>query len=69
MNIIDNEEHSIVESGDHIVFVVNNGGRTYIAANKSSQTIDYDVLDRIMKGVCIDTGKFQKLYNRLLYRQ
>lgn len=58
LNVIENEEHSIVESGDHLVFVFNNGGRTYIAANKNVKSIDYDVIDRIMKGICIDTGKF-----------
>ena len=51
MNIIDNDEHAIVESGDHIVFVMNNGGREYIAANKNTHFIDYDILDRIVKGI------------------
>jgi hypothetical protein len=68
MNIIDNEEHEIVENKDHLVFVMNNSGREYLIANKNTVKIDYDLIDRIMKGISIDTLKFQKLYNRLLYR-
>lgn len=69
LNIIDNAEHEIVENKDHLVFVMNNSGREYLIANKNAQKIDYDMIDRLMKGVCIDTQKFQKLYNRLIYRQ
>lgn len=58
LNIIDNEEHEIVENKDHLVFVINNAGREYLIANKNCALIDYDILDRIMKGICVDTGKF-----------
>ena len=69
LNIIDNNEHEIVESKDHLVFVMNNSGREYLLANKNCAKIDYDIIDRLIKGICIDTQKFQKLYNRLIYRQ
>lgn len=69
MNVIDNNEHEIVENKDHLVFVINNSGREYLLSNKNCVKIDYDLVDRLMKGVCIDTLKFTKLYNRLLYRQ
>ncbi len=69
MNIIDTSEHEIVENKDHLVFVMNNSGREYLMSNKNCERIDYDMIDRLMKGICIDTKKFQKLYNRLIYRQ
>jgi hypothetical protein len=68
LNIISNQEHEIVENKDHLVFVMTNSGRDYLIANKNSVTLDYDLVDRIIKGICVDTQKFQKLYNRLLYR-
>lgn len=68
LNIIDNNEHEIVENKDHLVFVINNNGREYLLANKNAKLIDYDLIDRIMKGIRVDTAKFQKLYNRLIYR-
>jgi hypothetical protein len=68
MNIVDNNEHEIVENKDHLVFVMNNSGREYLLTNKNVVKIDYDLVDRLLKGICIDTLKFQKLYNRLLYR-
>lgn len=69
LNVIDNNEHEIVENKDHLVFVMNNSGREYLLANKNCAVIDYDLIDRLMKGICIDTLKFQKLYNHLLFRQ
>ena len=68
MNIIDNQEHIIVEEKDHLLFVINNAGREYTVCNKKAALIDYDLVDRVMKGICVDTKKFQKLYHRLLYR-
>ena len=65
MNIVDNHEHEIVENKDHLVFVMNNSGREYLLTNKHVVKIDYDLVDRLLKGICIDTLKFQKLYNRL----
>lgn len=68
MNIIDNDEHLIVEKKDCLTFVMINSGRKYLLSNKNCVQIDYDMVDRLMKGVRVDTMKFQKLYNRLLYR-
>jgi hypothetical protein len=68
MNIIDNDEHEIVENKDHLVFVMNNSGREYLLSNKDCKKIDYDLVDRLMKGIRVETLKFQKLYNRLIYR-
>lgn len=48
---------------------MNNSGREYLLANKSAAKVDYDLVDRIIKGICVDTLKFSKLYNRLIYRQ
>jgi hypothetical protein len=58
LNIIDNQEHEIVENKDHLVFVINNSGRPFLVANKSCVKIDYDIIDRVMKGICIQTEKF-----------
>ena len=58
LNIIDNEEHEIVENKDHLLFVMNNSGREFLIANKNAPVIDYDLLDRVLKGICIDTNKF-----------
>ena len=52
-----------------MVFAVNNCGREYYITSKGCDKIDYDLIDKMMKGVAIDTKKFQKLYNRLIYRK
>jgi len=69
MNIIDNHYHTVVDTKNGLEFIINNSGREYIVNNKGAKTIDYELIDRIIKGIAIDTKKFQKLYNRLIYRQ
>jgi hypothetical protein len=35
-----------------------NSGRDYAIANKDSAKIDFDLIDRIIKGIRVDTLKF-----------
>jgi hypothetical protein len=58
MNIIDNDEHLIIENKDSLTFVMINSGRKYLISNKNAVKIDYDMVDRLMKGVRVDTLKF-----------
>jgi hypothetical protein len=58
MNIIDSESHQIVEKKNHLLFVIDNSGRNYVLSNNNCKVIDYDLLDRVMKCVRVDTGKF-----------
>jgi len=69
LNIIDNNSHTIIEKKNYLIFVINNCGREYYISSKDCDIIDYDIIDRMIKGVAIDTKKFQKLYHRLLYRK
>eukprot|EP00347_Sterkiella_histriomuscorum_P004220 403361286 len=69
MNIIDNHEHKIIDEKNSLLFIVDNSGRQYAISNKNSKVLDYDLLDRVLKSIQVDTGKFQGLYNRLIFRQ
>lgn len=68
MNIIDNQSHAIEDRKNHLLFIIDNSGREYVVSNRNCKQLDYDLLDRVMKGIQVETGKFQKLYNRLIYR-
>jgi len=37
--------------------------------NKDAKYIDYDLVDRVVKAVSIDTFKHQSLYHNLIYKQ
>ena len=37
--------------------------------NKDAKYFDYDLIDRIVKAVSIDTEKHQSLYHHLIYKQ
>ena len=69
LNLKDNNEHDVIDEKDSLTFVMYNSGRDFILRGKDAVKIDFDILDRILKGVPIDSKKYQKLYNRLTYRQ
>jgi hypothetical protein len=37
--------------------------------NKDAKLFDYDLIDRVVKAVAIDTEKHQSLYHHLIYKQ
>ena len=43
--------------------------RTYKLSNLNAKTINYDILDRIIHAVPIDSDKFQGLFHHLVYKQ
>ena len=51
LNIIDNEAHTINETKDCLLFQMINSGLPFIVANKGAAKIDYELIDRIMRGV------------------
>ena len=58
MNIVGNEKYEIVEQKDHLSFIIENGGREFVMSTKNCPYIDFDIIDRIIKGIQIDTHKF-----------
>ncbi len=69
LNIADTFHHEVVDQKDHMIFVLNNSGRNYSIRNKNAKVIEYDIIDKIMKGISIDTTRSQNAYNRLTFRQ
>ncbi len=68
LNIGDTFHHEVVDEKDHMMFVLNNSGRNYKLRTKNA-TLDYDIIDRVMKGICVDTSRSQNAYNRLTFRK
>lgn len=67
LNIIDNREHELTEAKDKsLLFVMSNSGREFIIAAKNSEKIDYDMIDRIIRAICVDTSRSQEVYHHLI---
>jgi hypothetical protein len=69
LNITDTDSYEIKEAKDHLLFNIENSGRHFLINNKQCEVIDFELIDRILKGIQVDARKFQLLYNRLVYRQ
>ena len=46
-----------------------NCGRNFQLSNKQAKTLDYDLLDRVIHSVPIDTTRHQSLYHHLVFKQ
>lgn len=45
-----------------------NSGMPFTISNKNCKLIDYDLLDRIIRGIGMETSKSQQLYHRVINR-
>ena len=71
MNIVNNRQFRVEQNkkGNELTFVMINCGKSYFLSNKNAKFIDYDLVDRILHSVQIDTKKFQSLYHNLIWKQ
>ncbi len=70
MDILHNDSHRFQENKDKsLVFVMENGGREYFIQSKDAELIDYMLLDKFIRAICIDTRRTQSLYHRLISKQ
>ena len=53
----------------HLIFTMNNGSRDFKISNKDCKYIDYDLVDRIIHSIPIDTEKHQGFYHNLIYKK
>ena len=59
INIVHNTEHEIqTAKNNELIFVMTNCNRDFKLSNKEAKYIDYDLVDRIVHSVPIDTQKF-----------
>jgi len=69
VNILDNHENSFEEAKDgSLVFVMVNNGRAFKLPCKDAELIDYDLTDRIVKAITVETNRSQQLYHHLISR-
>jgi protein associated with RNAse G/E len=70
LNIVHNTEYEIIPTKQKdLIFVMTNCGRDFKICNKDAKYIDYDLVDRIIHSVPIDTERFAALYHNLIYKQ
>jgi hypothetical protein len=58
-----------MEKDKELVFVMTNGGRDFRMSNKNAVHVNYDLIDRVIHSVPLDTSRHQSLYHNLIYKQ
>jgi hypothetical protein len=69
LNIIASDKYEIGSANESVVFTMCNAERDFEISTQGAQLIDFDLTDRIVKGICIDTKKHGNLYHRTFERQ
>ena len=69
VNILENHNNEFAEAKDgSLVFVMVNNGRRFTLTTKDAELIDYDLLDRIVRAITVDTDRSQQVYHHLISR-
>lgn len=70
LDILHTESHHL-EDGKNgsLAFVMENSGRPYRIETKGALAVDFPLLDKLAKAICVDTKRSQTLYHRLVSRQ
>ena len=70
LNIGLNTEYEVkVKKNKELVWVMSNCKRDYLMSNKDAAYVDYDLIDRIIHAVPVDTIKHLSLYHHLIYKR
>jgi len=69
LDIVHVEAHEVLtKKNKELVFVMDVCGRSFSMSNKNAEYIDYDLVDRVIHAVPVDTVKHQSLYHHLIYK-
>ena len=70
VNIIENREHEIIDSKDKsIVFVMKNAGREFYLSTKNAVKLDYNLIDRVIRAICVETDRSTQVFHHLISKQ
>lgn len=69
VSIIENREHEIVQTKTSLIFVMKNSGREYLISCKDAKMLDYDLIDRIVRAICVDTNRTTQVFHHLIHKQ
>ena len=54
--IQDIEDYKMVDKKSHMQILIKNNGRNFTMSTKNKKFINFELIDKIIKGVCIETG-------------
>ena len=70
MNICLNTEYEIkVGKKKELTWIMSNCKRDFVVSNKDAHYIDYDLIDKLIHAVPIDTTRHQSLYHNLIFKK
>lgn len=49
-------KYELIDRAKHMDISINNGGRQYLLSTKNKEFVNFELLDKIIKGVCIQTS-------------
>lgn len=70
LNIMDNDEYEIFDAKDKtLVFQMQNSGRDFYIAVKNAKDVDYNLIDRLVRAICVDTRRSTGVFHHILHKE
>jgi len=68
-SIIENREHEVIQIKNSLIFVMKNSGREYLISCKDAKMMNYELIDRIVRAICVETNRTTQVFHHLIHKQ
>jgi len=70
LNIMENYEYEIVDTKDKsLVFMMRNSGREYYISASKASLVDLNLVDRVLRSICVDTRRSTAVFHHILNKE
>lgn len=70
LNIIDMESYEIVTAKDGTIsFAIVNAGSEYVITTKGVSAFDFNLIDRIVRAICVETKRATNVFHHQIHKQ
>lgn len=67
---MENDHYEIINSKDgKLIFVMVNAGREFYIATKNANSFDFNLIDRIVRAICVETKRCTNVFHHILHKQ
>lgn len=70
LNIMDNDQYEVYETKNKtLMFQMINSGREFNIAAGSSKLVDLNLIDRLVRAICVDTRRQTSVFHHIIHKQ
>lgn len=70
INIIENDQYNIENEKDGTLqFEIYNGGKKFVILSRNVNSFDFNMIDRLIRAICVDTKSSTNVFHHILAKK